>query len=35
MKLQALDQAALHKPEKQFPVQSVKNELEHRIIARD
>jgi hypothetical protein len=35
MKLQALDQAALHKPEKQIPVQSVKNELERRIIARD
>ena len=35
MKLQALDQSALHKPEKQIPVQSVKNELERRIIARD
>jgi len=35
MKLQALDQASLHKTEKELPVQSVKNELESRIIARD
>jgi len=35
MKLQALDQSSLHKTEKELPAQSVKNELERRIIARD
>jgi hypothetical protein len=35
MKLQALDQAPLLKPEKKIPVQSVKNEVGSPLIARD
>jgi hypothetical protein len=35
MKLQALDQASLHKPGKQIPVQSVKNAAAGSAIARD
>jgi hypothetical protein len=35
MKLQALDQSPLLKPEKKIPVQSVKNEVGRTIIARD
>jgi len=35
MKLQALDQASLHKTEKELPVQSAKNVAQGQSIARD